>query len=155
MKKVILISICTAILLSLSSCSLMRQTATQQDVKNYMASAVVGELKVSSEKITYTYHPTKAVSKLGEQNCINMAIHEALKAHGSGDILVETEEAVVFSQVGPGKHIKSVTVSGYPAKYVKFTPVDKQVVEDLILLKTADPNKIQAFPGLFSFLKRR
>ncbi len=132
MKKLIFIGI-AMMLLSLSSCSMLKQSAATQSVKNHMASAVVGELQVSSEKITYTYYPTLAVRKVSRINCINMAIHEALKKHGSGDILVETSEAIITKMGLFGRKIKSVTVSGYPATYVNFTPADKEVVEGILL----------------------
>ncbi len=132
MKKLIFAAICAVALMSLSSCSTLQQSARTQNVRNYMASAVVGELEVSKDKITFTYNPPKAVRKLGKQNCINMAISEALKKYGSGDILVETQEAIV-TKYGFGRKIKSVKVTGYPATYVKFTPTDKKVVEEIIL----------------------
>ncbi len=132
MKKLFFI-VCALALLSLSSCTTLVKTASSADVRTSMQSAVVGELKVSPEKISYTYYPPKKVRRGGKKNCINVAIHEALKQYGDADVLVETQEAMIIKF---GRKIKSITVTGYPASYVKFTPADKKVVEEMMLNRT-------------------
>lgn len=87
---------------------------------------MLGDLDVSSQKISYTYTPSKEVSSAGLDNCISAAVLEALAANGGGDVLVETQTAVV--ERGFFNKIKSVTVSGYPARYKNFRPADAKAL---------------------------
>ena len=54
------------------------------------------------------------------QNCINMAIHEALKSHGNADVLVQSEATVIKRTGLFSNKIRSVTVTGYPATFTDF-----------------------------------
>ncbi len=77
-------------------------------------------MEVSPKKISYTLNTTPEIRRGGLQNCINSAIHEALKQHGNADVLVQTEKAIIERKGLFGKKVKSVTVTGYPARYVSF-----------------------------------
>ena len=115
--------------LTMSSCSVVTKTATTRDVTAPLAAAVISDLEVSNQKITYTFVPTNSVRKGGLKNCINTAISEALTNNGGGDVLIETQEAVIEKYGLFGKKIRSVTVSGYPAKYKNFRSADEETVK--------------------------
>lgn len=135
MKKLILALFVAAF--TMTSCSTSFKTAKQGQVKPKLTSAVIGDLDVSNQKITYTYVPTKSVRRAGYENVKATAISEALKQYGDADVLVETREATVvrygiFGGVFKGK-IKSITVTGYPAKYKSFHEVDHETIKKSII----------------------
>lgn len=127
MKKLILTSF--VVVLAMTSCSTVYKTASKRDVSAPLAAAVISDLEVSNQKITYTLVPSKKVRKGGLKNCINTAISEALAKNGGGDVLIETQEAIVQRFGFMGKKIKSVTVTGYPAKYKNFRSADEATVK--------------------------
>lgn len=129
MKKLFILLV---VAIAVSSCSVMKQTASEQDVNSKVIAATISDLDVADHKITYTYIPSKKVRKLGMQNCINAAISEALANNGGGDVLIETQKAIIQSY-GLGRKIKSVTVCGYPAKYKNFRPVDDATISSGIV----------------------
>ncbi|MCD7721669.1 MAG: hypothetical protein LUI09_05510 [Prevotellaceae bacterium] len=124
MKKAILLGCVLAAVVT--SCTTTKKTASTGSVTTVMASAVITDLDVSNQKISYTYRPTWSVRRGGKPNCIRAAINEALEANGGGDVLVETQEAVVSRTVL--RWIKTVTVTGYPAKYKNYRPADDATV---------------------------
>ena len=79
--------------------------------------AVLADLEVSPEKILFLYIPSNTVLQGGEANVINSAVREALLSNGNADVLVALEKQVKY---GPDGKIESITVTGYPAKYVNF-----------------------------------
>lgn len=127
MKVQILVA--ATLLLSITSCKTLNQTATDKDINSVVFAATTAELDVSDQKVTYTLHPSAKVRRGGMQNCINVAIHEALKS-SDGDVLIETQQAIVTRTGFLRKKIKSVTVSGYPAKYKDFKSLDSRVIEE-------------------------
>lgn len=129
MKKTILLMFVAV--LTMTSCSVVQKTATTRDVTAPLAAAVISDLDVSNQKITYTLVPTKKVRRGGLKNCINTAISEALANNGGGDVLIETQEAIVTRTAGLlwREKIKSVTVTGYPAKYKNFRAADEETVK--------------------------
>lgn len=142
MKK-FLVLMCAAACI-MTSCSTIKKGATSRNVNAPLAAAVISDLEVSNQKITYTYSPTKAIQRGGVNNCINAAISEALAANGNGDVLVETQPAVVIrTGLFGGRKIKSVTVTGYPAKYKNFRSADEETVKQGIIsgsLATQNPS---------------
>ena len=131
MKKLLFVLAISAA--AMTSCTTVKKSATIHDVKPTLASVVLTDLDVSNQKITFTYVPTSDVRRGGAKNCIATAIHEALVTNG-GDVLIETQTAIVertFSH-----KIKSVTVTGYPAKYKNFRSADDKT------LKTAVENGV-------------
>ena len=127
MKKKIILMFVAA--LTMTSCSVVHKTATTRDVTAPLAAAVISDLDVANQKVTYTLVPTKKVRKGGLKNCINTAISEALANNGGGDVLIETQEAIVIRTGLWGRKIKSVTVTGYPAKYKNFRAADEETVK--------------------------
>jgi predicted small secreted protein len=123
MKKILLpmIALCA---LSLASCSTISRTATTVDVETQAVSRNNAELKVAQQKINYTLRPTGAVRKLGVKNVKSVAVAEALKEANNADVLVAPQYEIKYSTNIFGKtKVKYVTVTGYPATYVHFTPV--------------------------------
>lgn len=127
MKKVFLL-MCVAAL-TITSCSTVKKTATTRKVTAPIAAAVIGELEVSNQKITYTLEPSRKVRKGGLENCVNTAISEALEKNDRSDVLIETQKAIVQRYGLFGRKIKSVTVTGYPAKYKNFKSADEETVK--------------------------
>ena len=81
--------------LGITSCKSSRSTATYQDPVNTLRTVTVADLEVSDTRISYTYKPTYAVRLGGSQNVIKTAVLEALRAHGSGDILIGLEYTTI------------------------------------------------------------
>lgn len=112
-------------MLLLASCSTVRKTSTVVDIPTSIVSESTADLEVSPNKITYKYVPDRSVRRAGEQNVINSAVAEALKANGDADVLVAMQYEIkttkgFFGQVT----VKYVTVKGYPAKYKNVKPID-------------------------------
>lgn len=131
MKK-ILLTLSTAALI-LSSCTTAYKTASQRDVTAPVVAAAIADFEVSSEKITYTYIPSRKVRAGGLQNCINTAITKALEKNGGGDILIETQQAIVKRSGLFCRKIKSVTVTGYPATYKNFRNLDERTLKQALI----------------------
>ena len=113
----------------LSACKSARSTATYQDPINTLRTVTVADLEVAETRISYTYRPSYAVRLGGSQNVIKTAVHEALKAYGSGDILIGLEYTTisrwtVFPYLSP---IREITVTGRPAKYVNFHSLPEKI----------------------------
>jgi hypothetical protein len=113
----------------LSACKSARSTATYQDPINTLRTVTVADLEVAETRISYTYRPSYAVRLGGSQNVIKTAVQEALKAHGSGDILIGLEYTTIsrwtiFPFLSP---IREITVTGRPAKYVNFHSLPENI----------------------------
>ncbi len=136
MKKIFVILMVSAF--AMTSCSTVYKTATTRDVEPTIAAVVLSDLDVSDTKITYTLNPTKKVRRGGLKNCINTAINEALALNG-GDVLIETQQAIVTRSCvifGVKGKIKSITVTGYPAKYKNFRPADDKTMQEAVIKGT-------------------
>ena len=115
--------------LGITSCKSSRSTATYQDPVNTLRTVTVADLEVSDTRISYTYKPTYAVRLGGSQNVIKTAVLEALRAHGSGDILIGLEYTTIsrwtiFPFLSP---IREITVTGRPAKYTNFHSLSEKI----------------------------
>ena len=147
MKKILLFVVAMFVM---SSCSTVYKTASTRDVSAPIVSAAYADLEVSNSKISYTLRPSPKISRGGVQNCINVAINEALKENG-GDVLIETQNAIVSTRLfGLGK-VKSVTVTGYPATYKNFRKVDQATLESALENGAFESSKSNSKTGgLFS-----
>ena len=154
MKKVLLSIACMAMMVT--SCTTVRKSATQRDVTAPVMGAVIADLEVSNQKIVYSYIPTRSVRKGGYDNCVNTAIREALSANGNGDVLVETQEAVVEYKGLISKKIKSITLTGYPAYYKNFKSVDANTLKESIRNNGLPIDKAVKTPSrpTWSFLRK-
>lgn len=119
MKKYIFSFLFIAI--AVTSCSVPAKLINSATYKTVSVAqpvvAVFADLQVSPEKITYFMMPSKTVVMGGYDNVIDTAVREALVANGDADVLVALETQVKYDKEG---QIESVTVTGYPAKYVNF-----------------------------------
>ncbi|MBQ7984676.1 MAG: hypothetical protein IJ250_03455 [Bacteroidales bacterium] len=125
MKKVLL---SIAIALCMASCTTVHKTAVDRNVAAPIVAATTADLDVSEVKITYTYVPSREVARGGYRNVKNMAITEALRVNGGGDVLVECQQEVVEYRGLFKKKIDKITVTGYPAKYKNFKSIDKETL---------------------------
>ena len=117
------------LILGITSCKSSRSTATYQDPINTLRTVTIADLDVAEARISYTYKPTYAVRLGGSQNVIKTAVQEALKAYGSGDILIGLEYTTIsrwtiFPFLSP---IREITVTGRPAKYVNFHSLPENI----------------------------
>ena len=121
-KSFFLMAIATVVLLASCSLggpkSLVKTTATHTRINAATpVVAVFADLDVSPNKISYFYIPSTTVAAGGLDNVVNSAVHEALIANNNADVLVGLETQVKYNDKGV---IESITVTGYPAKYVNF-----------------------------------
>lgn len=144
MKKIFL---CVSLALTMASCTTSYKTATTNPISSQVISVAAADLQVSTKKITYTYYTTAAVRRGGLANVKATAISEALKANGGGDVLLESQEAIIKKKGLFGSKIKSITVTGYPAVYTNFRNVNPADIDKLLPLNTA--TKIVPKMGLF------
>ena len=110
---------------ALSSCQTIKSTATHKAVDIQPIGALIADLEVSPNRISYTMTPHRRVRRGGFENVKSTAIREALQNNGGGDVLVGLEVQTKTTGFIFFRWIKSVTVSGYPAKYKNFTNPDK------------------------------
>lgn len=106
--------------LLLASCTTVTKTATTMDVNNHLTSESDVDLVVSNSKITYTHKTTAKERRGGRKNITNTAVREALEANGNAEVLVAPQYTFVRKSGLFGSKIKTVIVSGYPAKYNNF-----------------------------------
>ena len=103
MKKLVLVLAAAA--LTLTSCSISKQTAHTQQICTSIRSGATATLEVSPKKISYTYVPSKAVRKGGYQNCINAAVREALLQNGNADAGEEIPKTEVVELIEKGAQV--------------------------------------------------
>ncbi len=118
MKRVIIILASAILLASCSSQAKLLNTSTHSRSKAVTPFvAILADLQVNPEKISYLYIPSNTVKLGGEENVINSAVSEALMANGNADVLVSMEHQIKYNADG---QIESVLVTGYVAKYANF-----------------------------------
>lgn len=116
MKKYCFIIACAALVLTSCKTLVTKTSAIQPITTRVISAPVEADLDVSENKITYTY---THLNGGGEENAKSCAVSEALKQNGDADVLVAPQYTVRKD----GKKVKSVIVSGYPAKYKNFKQV--------------------------------
>lgn len=119
MKKLFILSVLASVIsVGCSPMAKLTNTATHKKV-NVLEPvvAVFADLDVSTTKISFFYIPSKTVINGGADNVIDSAVREALLANGNSDVLVGLEKQIKYTAEG---QIESITVTGYPAKYVNF-----------------------------------
>ena len=128
MKKLLFFIVIGA---TFSSCASLNRatvvsTSTPAPIRTTTA---VANLDVGETRISYTYVPSKADSKrLSEAQLIDNAIYMALKEHGNADVLVKVNYYITRKTFP--KRIQSISLSGYPAKYVDFRQPSKADYEN-------------------------
>lgn len=118
MKKSLLLIAVTG--LTLASCTTVKKTATSMNVATSIEAVSTADLDVSDRRITFGYEVPKKVRRGGTQNVYNVAVREALRYNGGGDVLVAPQFDTRIRRGLFGKKIKEVIVSGYPATYKNF-----------------------------------
>ena len=106
----------------MASCTVNRATVISTSTPAPMrTTTTVTSLDVSSPRISYTYVPTKSDSKrLSESQLLDNAIFMALKENGNADVLVKVNYYVTKKRGLFNNLVKSISISGYPARYVDF-----------------------------------
>lgn len=126
----------------LSSCSNYSKVMVNTSRVNHpvIESTTMATISVDKKRISYTYVPTKQDTKaLTEEQLIQNAIYMALSVNGNADVLVKVNTFVTYKKVMLIKRIKSISVSGYPARYVNFRePTDEDLNRVSVFL---EPNK--------------
>lgn len=126
---------------SVSSLSMARLENTSTHTKVQVVqpvAAVLADLDVAPNKISYFFLPSQTVVKGGFDNVVNTAIREALIANGNADVLVALEQQVKYGADG---NVESITVSGYPAKYVNFRSPGDEYLRELAKESSKTNNK--------------
>lgn len=124
MKKYFFI---VAVTLAAVSCTTTTKTARTESVPYAMYNATVADLDVAPQRITYTLVPSADICRGGLGNCKEAAIKEALEKNGNADLLVEPQFVISMKRGLFRKKVKSVTVSGRPAKYKNFRSLSDDV----------------------------
>lgn len=122
MKKLVVLILAVS---AFTSCITIRSSATHKSVEIQPIGALIADLQVAPERVSYTMKPHRRVRRGGFENVKSTAIREALKSNGGGDVLVGLEVQTKQSGFLWWRKIKSITVSGYPAKYTNFTSPSK------------------------------
>ncbi len=119
MKKLFILSVlASAMFVGCTPMAKLTNTATHKKVSVMEpVAAVFADLEVSPTKISFFYIPSKTVVNAGGDNVTDTAVREALLANGNADVLVGLEKQIKYNSKG---EIESITVTGYPAKYVNF-----------------------------------
>ena len=130
MKKSILFGL---LALALSSCSIHKSSVQSTSVNTpNIETATFASLEIGTERITYTYVPTKHDAKnLSENALVNNAIYMALAQNGNADVMVRVNYYVTTKRNLLGKRVKSIMISGYPAYYVDFREPSEGDLENL------------------------
>lgn len=134
MKKLFIFAILIAVLSSCGSMGSMGSMAKFTKTSTYTGidvvrpiTALMADLEVSSEKISYLFIPSQTVKTGGFENVLNCAVQEALEKNGNADVLVALEKQIKYNKKG---EIESIVITGYPAKYVNFrSPGDDYLLE--------------------------
>ncbi len=135
MKKLLLVLAVAACALA-TSCSTTLKTSTCRPVNAPIVAAAMADLEITGNKIQYTYNPPKGVWIAGKENCIRAAVSEALQNAGQGaDVLVEMQYTLVMKRglLGASGKVRSVTVTGFPARYKNFHAADDKVLQASIV----------------------
>ena len=111
-----------------ASCTTTIKTAKTAEPTTQLLTATVADLEVSSERITYTMVPSRALRRGGEGNVKQAAEQAALAQVGNADVLVNAEYSISKkSYCIFGSKISSITVTGRPAKYTNFRSLNDSV----------------------------
>lgn len=124
----IVMAILSMTMVSCTTSSKLISTSTHAKSNATMpVAAVLADLEVSPKKISYFYIPSATVVNGGVDNVVNSAVREALIENDNADVLVALEKQIKYDAEG---RVESITVTGYPAKYVNFrNPSDEFLLE--------------------------
>jgi hypothetical protein len=129
MKKFFFLALAAVSMVACSMPSKLINTSSYTKPFNVVqpAAAIMADLEVVGEKISYFMIPSRTVLNGGEENVIKTAVREALLANGNADVLVALNTQIKYDADGQPE---SITVTGYPAKYVNFrSPGDEYILQ--------------------------
>ena len=107
----------------MTSCSTIQKSAKTHDVPVKIQTSTAADLEIAPERVSYTLVATNALRKGGGlKNLKNAAVQELLEQNGNADVLVDP--MYVVKRKGFGFKIRTVKVSGRPAKYKNFRTVE-------------------------------
>lgn len=132
MKKSILFLAIAVI--ALSSCSTITHTATTYNVDTEIYNRTTADLKISDQKITYTFNPTDMYRRAGDGAVKRAAVAKALEQAGNADVLVAPQFEIKKKRGLFTSKILQVIVTGHPATYVNAhstTKVEAEIVNIL------------------------
>lgn len=132
MKKYFLL---VGAVVAFASCTTTSKTARTESIPYAMYNANVADLEVG-ERVAYTMTPTKSIRRGGESNVKKAAIQDVLLQNGNADLLVEPQFVITKRK----KSIKSITVTGRPAKYKNFRSLNDKVWTDPVFRGTKNTN---------------
>ena len=121
--------------LGLGSCTTISNSAYTEEVNTEMYNRSSADLVVSDNLITYTYNCDAAHSRAGLKSVKAKAVQEALKANGSGDLIVNPQYEVRKYRGLFSSKIVSVTVTGHPATYKHVHPMTQPEADIIVTLK--------------------
>lgn len=132
MKKNYVMTVLAIFSMTMVSCttsSKLINTSTHAKSNVIMpVAAVLADLEVSPKKISYFYIPSTTVVNGGVDNVVNSAVREALIENDNADVLVALEKQIKYGTEG---RVESITVTGYPAKYVNFRNPSDEFLREL------------------------
>lgn len=156
MKKLLFLG---AIALVMSSCTIHRATVVSTSVPAPMKTiTTVASVDVEKNRISYTYTPTKVDSKrLSDNQLLDNAIYLALEENGKADVLVKVNYFITKRSSLFTRRVKSISVSGYPARYVDFRQPTETDYENFVRLPQDPKNDILGKKPFFGklFNKKR
>ena len=131
MKKLLFISVVASTLLTGCATTLLTQSNVLRcnETNPVVVTDIMADLEVSPKKATFFYIPSMAVNRAGSKNVLETAVREALIANGNADVFVQLDKQMKLNSRG---QIESITISGYPAKYVNFRSLDEQYILKLV-----------------------
>lgn len=152
MKKVLLF---LGVVLMMTSCTTIVKTATTANAPASLLSATVADLEVAPSRVTSKIDKVPAKIRRGGVSNVKQAVEaQALAEYGGNyDLLVEPEYVIEqTSYFIFGKKIKSISVSGRPAKFKNFHSLDDKVWCDPIFRGTYKNDKRNSGGGLLKGL---
>lgn len=133
MRHVKLLTLMTAILMLMGSCTTVQKTASTADIEvKVFQYPMVVDLEISPEKISKTTDWYSFFSTMGYETRRDNLTAEMLQEVGA-DVLVEPN--YIHEKEFPSYH--KLTVSGFPAKFKNFR---KATDKDLEALKCGNPD---------------
>lgn len=126
MKK---ISILVCAVLTMASCTTVTKSSKTADLPASIYSATVADLEIMPNRVTYKMERVpKDIQRGGYTNVQKAVVNECLEKVGNGaDILVEPDYVITVKRSLFSKKIKSIEVSGRPAKYKNFRSLNDSV----------------------------
>lgn len=107
----------------MTSCSTVQKSAKTQDVPITIQTATAADLDIAPERVSLTLTVDRPLRKGGGlKNVMNAATQSLLEQNGNADVLIDP--MYVVKRSGLLHKIRTIKVSGRPAKYKNFRNVE-------------------------------